>query len=538
MTKKQHEYTIGHLFSGIGGGAYGAAQARVAIGDHEATFRTLGGVDVDLGSCEDFEYLCDAPATVADIHTMSVEQLREAWGDTAPDMVLLSPPCKGFSGLLSRKLAATEKYQVLNRLVLDGLFLVSAAWEKPPALIFVENVPRITAATRGKDLLQKTRQLLRAYGYAVTADDYHDCGEIGGLAQHRKRFFLVARDPERVPAFVYQPGKNRVKACGEVIEPLPTPGDTDAGGPMHRLPKISWLNWIRLALIPAGGDWRDLPGVIPEGKTRREIHRRHHVADWDKPVATVAGSGSNGVNNVSDPRIMGDAFGLKQTAKGADSYKGRPGLFGVNDWDSPLPTVTGSMTISGSNAVAAVADPRLGHKARNGAYGVLSWEQAAGTVTGGCHDNSRVSIADPRTKGPKGSRSANVDDLGELADGIPEDPRKPPEFIPVIIAADGAWHRPLTVLELAALQGFPTTHKGEPFALSGGSSTAWRERIGNAIPPPAAKAVASEMLLALLSSEIDMRQQRLEAIWVEGLDDEPVYASEFLAALEAAGGIR
>ena len=69
--------------------------------------------------------------------------------------------------------------------------------------------------------------------------------------------------------------------------------------------------------------------------------------------------------------------------------------------------------------------------------------------------------------------------------------------------------------------------------MSGGSSTAWRERIGNAIPPPAAKAVASEMLLALLSSEIDMRQQRLEAIWVEGLDDEPVYASEFLSALEA-----
>jgi hypothetical protein len=26
--------------------------------------------------------------------------------------------------------------------------------------------------------------------------------------------------------------------------------------------KISWLNWVRLALIPAGGDWRDLPKAI------------------------------------------------------------------------------------------------------------------------------------------------------------------------------------------------------------------------------------------------------------------------------------
>jgi hypothetical protein len=32
---------------------------------------------------------------------------------------------------------------------------------------------------------------------------------------------------------------------------------------------------------------------------------------------------------------------------------------------------------------------------------------------------------------------------------------RPPPFIPIIIAADGTWHRPLTTLELAVLQSFP-----------------------------------------------------------------------------------
>ena len=43
--------------------------------------------------------------------------------------------------------------------------------------------------------------LLRAYGYAV-AETTHDCGELGALAQSRKRFLLVARHIEKVPPFL------------------------------------------------------------------------------------------------------------------------------------------------------------------------------------------------------------------------------------------------------------------------------------------------------------------------------------------------
>lgn len=68
----------------------------------------------------------------------------------------------------------------------------------------------------------------------------------------------------------------------------------------------------------------------------------------------------------------------------------------------------------------------------------------------------------------------------------------------MIIAPDGTWHRPFTTLELAALQGL--VDPGEWLELEGTSDTAWRERIGNAVPPPAASAVASVIGSALLAT--------------------------------------
>ena len=57
---------------------------------------------------------------------------------------------------------------------------------------------------------------------------------------------------------------------------------------------------------------------------------------------------------------------------------------------------------------------------------------------------------------------------------------------PVIITLDETWHRPMTALELAALQGF-----GPDLVLSSSRETAMREDIGNAVPPPSAHPRAS-----------------------------------------------
>jgi hypothetical protein len=70
-------------------------------------------------------------------------------------------------------------------------------------------------------------------------------------------------------------------------------------------------------------------------------------------------------------------------------------------------------------------------------------------------------------------------------------------MVAFIRALDGTWHRPFTTLELAALQGLvdPEDYRLE---LDGVADTGWRQRIGNAVPPPAAAAVASAIGHALL----------------------------------------
>ena len=151
----------------------------------------------------------------------------------------------------------------------------------------------------------------------------------------------------------------------------------------------------------------------------------------------------------------------------------------------------------------------------------MGWEEAAATIAGSIGiDNGRAAIADPR-----------IPELpAPIASGIPENPKRAPTFIPVIIAADGTWHRPLTTLELAVLQGFPAMVGGRPLALAGKKTTAWRERVGNAIPPPAAQAIASELLLALLASELEYEQLQLGDIWVKDqVDDTGVFVAPLVA---------
>ncbi len=64
---------------------------------------------------------------------------------------------------------------------------------------------------------------------------------------------------------------------------------------------------------------------------------------------------------------------------------------------------------------------------------------------------------------------------------------------------DGTWHRPFTTLEKAALQSL--VEPEEYLVLDGMSDKDWSERIGNAVPPSAAEAIAGVMGTTLLLAE-------------------------------------
>lgn len=594
-----------HLFCGLGGGAAGFNRGEARVGNMQARFRCIGGIDVSAAAIRDFGRLAGVPGTVLDMfdrdqylafhgaeppagwREATPVDIQRAAGNERPHIVFLSAPCKGFSGLLSEGKSKTDKYQALNRLTLRGVWLMLEAFaDDLPELIIFENVPRI--ANRGRHLLDQIQGLLQSYGYA-TAETTHDCGEIGGLAQSRKRFLMVARHIEKVPHFLYEPIKHPLQSVGSVLGRMPLPGDPQ-GGPMHRIPALQWKTWVRLAFVEAGSDWRSLNKLVVEDGSLRDfliVPDMHNtslgVRKWDSPTGVVAGRSLplNGAFSVADPRYAGQNYSQYgvlhfdkpmgavsgQSAPGggkytvadprmgesstrhynlyrvvhwdrasnvvagsshvgggamsvADPRRAGPtyGKYGVTDWADPSNTViSGSTTGQGAFAVGdprmnwnpeahsaklrvtdwdqpqsaitgargpytgatAIADPRILHRSTGdhyltgGHYGVVQWQDSCGAVSGSaCHDNGRWSVADPRM------------------------PRPDEKIIAVIRSLDNTWHRPFTTLELAALQGLVDPE--EQLELDGLSDQAWRERIGNAVPAPAAQAIASEMGRTLL----------------------------------------
>lgn len=531
-------------FCGLGAGARGFLDAEVTLLGRRSRFTSLGGVDVDPEACADFERLTGSPALQADVAHLEPADLLRFVGPVAPDVVFGSPPCKGFSGLLPKKVARQKKYRELNELVPRWFDLVLRTWpDEPPRLLLLENVPRIMS--RGKRLLGRIRRQLQGAGYLVD-EHTHDCGELGGLAQHRRRFLLVARHPRRCPPLLYQPPKLRVRGCGEVLGALPLPGDPTAG-PMHRLPKISWLNWVRLALIPPGGDWRDLPGVLDAGQARREVHKRYGVARWEEPTGVVCGShGSNAAAYVADPRLAHNpnrhrnkyrvggwldpaaaVIGATRPGSGAACVADprlvtwHKGILGVRPWDEPSGTVTGRAGVS--TGTFAVSDPRPAWlkegKSYTNLHRVIGWQESSPTVMGATRvGGGALSVSDPRVEavlGPAVSDPPTLDDFERLIKVWDGDPKQAPPFTPMIVAADGTWHRPMTTLELAALQGIPTELDGQPLQLAGRAVSRHRERIGNAVPVPAARAIARQMLVALTEASLGYDSLGVDPVWVE-----------------------
>lgn len=562
----EKEILHGHLFCGIGAGAQGFNDAQPRVGNTVAKYRCVGGIDVDPRAIADFKRFTGVPGTLMDLFDleqylafhghmpppgwceMMPADIHRAFNYERPNTIFLSAPCKGFSGLLSQTKSLTDKYQALNRLTLRGVWLMLEAYKDDPVeMILFENVPRI--ATRGRHLLDQITGLLRSYGYAV-AETTHDCGEIGGLAQSRKRFLLVARHIEKVPPFLYEPVKKPLRAVGDVLSRMPMAGDP-LGGPMHRIPALQWKTWVRLAFVEAGSDWRSLNKLAVEDGNLRDFlivpEMRGGllgVNQWDAPTGTVTSRGlpTNGNFSVADPRGYGD-----ETMKN---------VFRVTPWDGAAGVVSAGH--SPSNGGGAVADPRMEIK-HNNCFRIVKFDQTTGTVTGGTGPSAGgQGVADPRTgwdrhsnnlsvmswernsnaviaggKGVQGGYMSVADPLPNMARGKGDhyltgghygvvgwdqtsyavaaaanldnghwsvaDPRQMPaadeKIVCRIISLDNTHHRPFTTLELAALQSLFDPDDwfhpdSEYFTLEGASDQRWREGIGNAVPSATARAIA------------------------------------------------
>jgi site-specific DNA-cytosine methylase len=584
---ERHEYTHFHMCCGMGGSAEGVNEAVTQMGLLEAVWRCVGGMDVSPSAIQNFTHRAGVQGTLADLFTrlqyikfhgreppagwreVTPDDVRRAAHGEWPDFGFISAPCKGFSGLLSQAMSLTPKYQALNELTLRCVWLLLEAFkDRPIKIIAFENVPRIE--TRGAWLVDQIVALFRSYGYAVNPSKY-DCGKLGGLAQSRPRFLLMARHMELVPPFLYEPPMQRLLGIGEILDRMPLPGDP-IGGAMHRVPQLSWKTWVRLAFVEAGKDWRSLNHLNVEDGYLTDyliMPERQNgflgVNRWEDTAGTVRGRSlpNNGPFSVADMRPPHGADQYQQY--GVMSMNDTPGVvtghrspgqgtFSVADprpthgvgahtnkfriipYDGVPGVVTGTDRV-GSGA-ACVADPLPRWQNRYNNMAVGKWEDATGVVTGGGKgvQGGWISVADPRPEGMRGERShyntqghygvmsgdqpsGAVPAFGKLDNGswsvadrregaeafftgpAPELPAADQRLSCIIRALDGTWHRPVTTLEMGALQSLVEPEDPDTWIIYGSSDGEIREHIGNAVPKKAATAMGQVVGQTLLLAE-------------------------------------
>ena len=552
----QMKIRVVNFCCGIGGQDLGFEQSEHEYKGIKGSFETLAGYDNDPVVCRNFERITGNKAINADLFSreqyilfhghepgldwqeLMPEDIRKQCGQT-PDMIMMSPPCKGFSRLLPKKTSQLPKYQALNLLPERIFDLVLDAWfDDLPAILLMENVPGIRDKGRGQEALKRIKVKLASRGY-VFHEELYDCGPWGGLGQHRVRLLLIARLVSKIPSFVFEPPKFPMKTIGEILGPLPMPGDIESCGRLHRMQNLAWRTWERLALIPAGKDWRAL-----ENFSNEPWGGAWKIVLWEESSHTVTAAtkgvgSSTGVSAVADPRIeFVQGYGNKykvtpanescptvtgsRVGSGAVLYAdpkterfaansvkvqewsqpsgavlgatgvnqgginvsdprlsardGRyPGLYKVVKWNEPSNTVTGQTDIQ--TGAINVSDPRISKKwSGAGNYGVMKWDEPSKTVTSsGDIHAGAAAVADPRMPGP--------DERGAF----------------IIIAADSTWHRPITTYEGAMLQGFPRTLRdGSPFDLIDCNDGKAREYIGNAVPVQTGTAIGNALLATLM----------------------------------------
>jgi hypothetical protein len=186
----------------------------------------------------------------------------------------------------------------------------------------------------------------------------------------------------------------------------------------------------------------------PRPHRRGELFTKYPVTAWQHHTGTVIGGDDMGAYAVADPRLP--------PSDGRHYNQHRVSL-----WNEPTNCITGAQHVAGG--ATSVADPR-----------VVGWEPNTSALNAASgHVNGRWCAADTRCM-----------------------PAAADKLVAVIRALDGTWHRPFTTLELAALQSLVDPE--EHLELDGLSDQAWRERIGNAVPPHAAQAIAEVMGTTLL----------------------------------------
>ena len=294
-------WTAIDLFCGAGG---------LSEGFRQSGFHVLAGNDFDEAAAETFK-VTHREATFLNgaIGKITAPQFLKAAGLAKGELDCLvgGPPCQGFSVYNHQRGMHDER----SHLFKDYLRIVNGL---RPSWIVLENVTGITSAGGG-EAVAAILDRLNALGYAVEyrilkAEDY-------GVPQERRRVVFLGNRlglPIVWPEITHGAGKLPFVTIGDAISDLPALSNGEDRGVTgygraarsayqrmmregsktvlnHAAPRLAPINMERMAHIPQGGSWRDIPvALLPAGmkKARRCDHtKRYGRMAWDALACTI-----------------------------------------------------------------------------------------------------------------------------------------------------------------------------------------------------------------------------------------------------------
>lgn len=279
------------LFAGCGG---------LSKGFMDAGFDVIVGVDNDEAALKTFQknhgQAVALNADLSDRETFG--RIKEIAGERDVDVIIAGPPCQGFSLTGPRNFDDKR-----NKLYLAVFEVVK---EYTPKAFIIENVPGMETLYKG-EIKKEILKRFRALGYNVKAKIL--CAADYGIPQIRRRLiFMGIRKDYGEPDFPKEKlSPEKYVTCREAIGDLPSLVDTlgEEESTYTCEPVSDYQKLMRkdcktlynhtatnhtqmvkdtIALVPEGGNYKDLPKGVGESRNFHEAWTRY---DGNKPSRTI-----------------------------------------------------------------------------------------------------------------------------------------------------------------------------------------------------------------------------------------------------------
>ena len=282
------------LFAGCGG---------LSKGFMDAGFDIIVGVDNDQDALNTFALNHNGAKPLnADLSKQETfDEIKRIAGDRTIDVIIAGPPCQGFS-LTGPRNFDDER----NKLYLAVIEMVK---QYQPKAFIIENVPGMATLYKGQ-IKEEVIKRFRDMGYNIDCRVLKACDY--GVTQMRKRLiFMGIRKDLGEPSFPvaqFGPGTNRpYRTCRDAISDLPkrntelgTNEDVYSQDAVTEYQKLMRKNckilsnhvatnhkdFVKetIALVPEGGNYKDLPAGVGESRT---FHMAWTRLDGNAPARTV-----------------------------------------------------------------------------------------------------------------------------------------------------------------------------------------------------------------------------------------------------------